>query len=314
MGGSIVDFFATFLSALPGAVAQGLIWGLMAIGVYITFKVLDLADLTVDGTMSTGGAVCVMMMISGANVWVALLCAFIAGMLAGAITGILHTFMGIPAILAGILTQLALYSINLRILGNKANQGINPDKYDMLVSLRNVKEFAIGNPIVVAVIFTVIIIALLYWFFGTSLGCAIRATGANPDMSRAQGINVNFNKILGLMISNGLVALASALYAQYQGFADVNAGRGAIVIGLAAVIIGEVVFSRIFHNFALTLLGVAFGAVIYYLVIQIVLTLGLNSNDLKMLSAIVVAIFLAVPYWKGKYWNKASKKGEANHA
>ncbi|HJC21524.1 MAG TPA: ABC transporter permease [Candidatus Butyricicoccus avicola] len=314
MGGSIVDFFATFLSALPGAVAQGLIWGLMAIGVYITFKVLDLADLTVDGTMSTGGAVCVMMMISGANVWVALLCAFIAGMLAGAITGILHTFMGIPAILAGILTQLALYSINLRILGNKANQGINPDKYDMLVSLRNVKEFAIGNPIVVAVIFTVIIIALLYWFFGTSLGCAIRATGANPDMSRAQGINVNFNKILGLMISNGLVALASALYAQYQGFADVNAGRGAIVIGLAAVIIGEVVFSRIFHNFALKLLGVAFGAVIYYLVIQIVLTLGLNSNDLKMLSAIVVAIFLAVPYWKGKYWNKASKKGEANHA
>ena len=314
MGGSIVDFFATFLSALPGAVAQGLIWGLMAIGVYITFKVLDLADLTVDGTMSTGGAVCVMMMISGANVWVALLCAFIAGMLAGTITGILHTFMGIPAILAGILTQLALYSINLRILGNKANQGINPDKYDMLVSLRNVKEFAIGNPIVVAVIFTVIIIALLYWFFGTSLGCAIRATGANPDMSRAQGINVNFNKILGLMISNGLVALASALYAQYQGFADVNAGRGAIVIGLAAVIIGEVVFSRIFHNFALKLLGVAFGAVIYYLVIQIVLTLGLNSNDLKMLSAIVVAIFLAVPYWKGKYWNKASKKGEANHA
>ena len=314
MGGSIVDFFATFLSALPGAVAQGLIWGLMAIGVYITFKVLDLADLTVDGTMSTGGAVCVMMMISGANVWVALLCAFIAGMLAGAITGILHTFMGIPAILAGILTQLALYSINLRILGNKANQGINQDKYDMLVSLRNVKEFAIGNPIVVAVIFTVIIIALLYWFFGTSLGCAIRATGANPDMSRAQGINVNFNKILGLMISNGLVALASALYAQYQGFADVNAGRGAIVIGLAAVIIGEVVFSRIFHNFALKLLGVAFGAVIYYLVIQIVLTLGLNSNDLKMLSAIVVAIFLAVPYWKGKYWNKASKKGEANHA
>ena len=299
---------------MPGAVAQGLIWGLMAMGVYITFKVLDLADLTVDGTMSTGGAVCVMMMISGANVWVALLCAFIAGMLAGAITGILHTFMGIPAILAGILTQLALYSINLRILGNKANQGINPDKYDMLVSLRNVKEFAIGNPIVVAVIFTVIIIALLYWFFGTSLGCAIRATGANPDMSRAQGINVNFNKILGLMISNGLVALASALYAQYQGFADVNAGRGAIVIGLAAVIIGEVVFSRIFHNFALKLLGVAFGAVIYYLVIQIVLTLGLNSNDLKMLSAIVVAIFLAVPYWKGKYWNKASKKGEANHA
>lgn len=309
-----MDFVSNLMNALPGAVAQGLIWGLMAIGVYITFKVLDLADLTVDGTMSMGGAVCVMLMMNGVNVWIAMLCAFIAGMIAGAITGILHTGMGIPAILAGILTQLALYSINLRILGNKANQGINPDKYDMLVSLRNVKQVSIANPILVAIIFTVVIIALLYWFFGTSLGCGIRATGANPDMSRAQGINVNFNKILGLMISNGLVALASALYAQYQGFADVNAGRGAIVIGLAAVIIGEVVFSRIFHNFALKLLAVAFGAVIYYLVIQIVLTLGLNSNDLKMLSAIVVAVFLAVPYWKGKYWNKSGKKGEAKNA
>ena len=290
-----MDFVSNLLNALPGAVAQGLIWGLMAIGVYITYKVLDLADLTVDGTMSMGGAVCVMLMMNGANVWVAMLCAFIAGMLAGAVTGILHTGMGIPAILAGILTQLALYSINLRILGNKANQGINPDKYDLLVSLRNVKEVSIANPILVAAIFTVVLIALLYWFFGTSLGCGIRATGANPDMSRAQGINVNFNKILGLMLSNGLVALASALYAQYQGFADVNAGRGAIVIGLAAVIIGEVVFSRIFRNFALKLLAVALGAIIYYLVIQIVLTLGMNSNDLKMLSAIVVAVFLALP-------------------
>ncbi len=309
-----MDFVSNLLNALPGAVAQGLIWGLMAIGVYITYKVLDLADLTVDGTMSMGGAVCVMLMMNGANVWVAMLCAFIAGMLAGAVTGILHTGMGIPAILAGILTQLALYSINLRILGNKANQGINPDKYDLLVSLRNVKEVSIANPILVAAIFTVVLIALLYWFFGTSLGCGIRATGANPDMSRAQGINVNFNKILGLMLSNGLVALASALYAQYQGFADVNAGRGAIVIGLAAVIIGEVVFSRIFRNFALKLLAVALGAIIYYLVIQIVLTLGMNSNDLKMLSAIVVAVFLAVPYWKGKYWNQSGKKGEAKNA
>ena len=309
-----MDFVSNLLNALPGAVAQGLIWGLMAIGVYITYKVLDLADLTVDGTMSMGGAVCVMLMMNGANVWVAMLCAFIAGMLAGAVTGILHTGMGIPAILAGILTQLALYSINLRILGNKANQGINPDKYDLLVSLRNVKEVSIANPILVAAIFTVVLIALLYWFFGTSLGCGIRATGANPDMSRAQGINVNFNKILGLMLSNGLVALASALYAQYQGFADVNAGRGAIVIGLAAVIIGEVVFSRIFRNFALKLLAVALGAIIYYLVIQIVLTLGMNSNDLKMLSAIVVAVFLAVPDGTGTYWTKTGKKGEAKNA
>ena len=227
-----MEFFSNLLSALPGAAAQGLIWGLMAIGVFITFRVLDLADLTVDGTMATGGAVCIMLMTSGVNVWVALLCAFIAGMLAGLITGILHTFMGIPAILAGILTQLALFSINLRIMDKKANMAINPNNYDLLVSLRNVKQLTLENPIFVAGVFTVIVIAALYWFFGTSLGCAIRATGANPNMSRAQGINVNFNKVLGLMLSNGLVALASALYCQYQGFADVNAGRGAIVIGL----------------------------------------------------------------------------------
>ena len=309
-----VEFFTDLLSAMPGAVAQGLIWGLMAIGVFITFRVLDLADLTVDGTMATGGAVCIVMMTNGANVWVALLCAFIAGMLAGLVTGILHTFMGIPAILAGILTQLALFSINLRIMDKKANMAINPNNYDLLVSLRNVKRVTIDNPIFVAAVFTVIVIALLYWFFGTSLGCSIRATGANPNMSRAQGINVSFNKVLGLMLSNGLVALSSALYGQYQGFADVNAGRGAIVIGLAAVIIGEVIFGRIFRNFALRLLGVAFGAVIYYAVIQIVLTAGLDTNDLKLITAAVVAVFLAIPYWKGKYFNKPAKKGEDKNA
>ena len=309
-----VEFFSNLLSALPGAAAQGLIWGLMAIGVFITFRVLDLADLTVDGTMATGGAVCIVMMTNGANVWVALLCAVIAGMLAGLVTGILHTFMGIPAILAGILTQLALFSINLRIMDRKANMAINPNNYDLLVSMRNVKQMTIGNLIFVAVLFTVIVIALLYWFFGTSLGCSIRATGANPNMSRAQGINVNFNKVLGLMISNGLVALSSALYCQYQGFADVNAGRGAIVIGLAAVIIGEVIFSRIFRNFALRLLGVALGAVIYYVVIQVVLTAGLDTNDLKLITAAVVAVFLAIPYWKGKYFNKPAKKGEDKNA
>ena len=309
-----MDFFSNLLAALPGAVAQGLIWGLMAIGVFITFKVLDLADLTVDGTMATGGAVCIVMMTNGANVWVALLCAFIAGVLAGLITGVLHTFMGIPAILAGILTQLALFSINLRIMDRKANMAINPNNYDLLVSMRNVKQWTIENPIFVAAVFVIVVIALLYWFFGTSLGCAIRATGANPNMSRAQGINVNFNKVLGLMLSNGIVALSSALYCQYQGFADVNAGRGAIVIGLAAVIIGEVIFSRIFRNFALRLLGVAFGAVIYYVVIQIVLTAGLDTNDLKLITAAVVAVFLAIPYWKGKYWNKAAKKGADKNA
>jgi len=309
-----LSFFTQLLNALPGAVAQGLIWGLMAIGVYITYKILDLADLTVDGTMCTGGAVFIMLMTHGVNVWLSLLCAFASGMLAGLITGILHTIMGIPAILAGILTQLSLFSINLRIMGNKANMAINPDKYHLLVSLRNVKELSLENPILVTILFTIVVIALLYWFFGTELGCSIRATGANPNMSRAQGININFTKVLGLMLSNGIVALSSALYTQYQGFADVNAGRGAIVIGLAAVIIGDVVFSHWFHNFALKLLSVSLGAVIYYLVIQIVLTIGLNTNDLKLLSATVVAIFLAVPYWKGKYFRGNTKKGDKDHA
>ena len=308
-----MNFFPSLLNALPGALAQGLIWGLMAIGVYITFKVLDLADLTVDGTMCTGG-VCIILMTHGVNVWVAMLCAFIAGMIAGAVTGLFHTVMGIPAILAGILTQLALFSMNLRIMGGKANQAINPDKYDLLVSLRNVKKLSFENPILVTLIFTAVVIALLYWFFGTEVGSGIRATGANPNMSRAQGINVDRNKVLGLMLSNGIVALSSALYTQYQGFADVNAGRGAIVIGLAAVIIGDVIFSRIFRNFALKLVSVSIGAVIYYVVIQIVLTMGLNSNDLKLFSALVVAVFLAVPYWKSKHTRSKVKPAAAKEA
>lgn len=292
-------------NALPGACAQGLIWGIMAIGVYITYKILDLADLTVDGTMCTGGAVCIMMMLNGHSVGVALLCAFIAGMLAGLATGILHTTMKIPAILAGILTQLGLYSINLRIMDNKANQAISVDKYDLLVSLRYIKGVPFyKNTIVIVAIVIMVVIAILYWFFGTELGCAVRSTGCNEKMACAQGINTNFCKILGLMISNGIVALASGLYAQYQGFADVNAGRGAIVIGLAAVIIGEVVFGKIAQNFGFKLLSVALGAIIYYLVLQVVLWMGLNSNDLKLLSAIVVAIFLAIPAvlesWKTK--------------
>ena len=309
-----MNFFPSLLNALPGALAQGLIWGLMAIGVYITFKVLDLADLTVDGTMCTGGAVCIILMTHGVNVWVAMLCAFIAGMIAGAVTGLFHTVMGIPAILAGILTQLALFSMNLRIMGGKANQAINPDKYGLLVSLRNVKKLSFENPILVTLIFTAVVIALLYWFFGTEVGSGIRATGANPNMSRAQGINVDRNKVLGLMLSNGIVALSSALYTQYQGFADVNAGRGAIVIGLAAVIIGDVIFSRIFRNFALKLVSVSIGAVIYYVVIQIVLTMGLNSNDLKLFSALVVAVFLAVPYWKSKHTRSKVKPAAAKEA
>lgn len=301
---------AALLNALPGACAQGLIWGIMAVGVYITYKILDLADLTVDGTMCTGGAVCIMMMLSGHSVGVSLIAAFAAGMLAGLVTGVLHTSMGIPAILAGILTQLALYSINLRIMGSKPNQAISVDKYDLLVSLRYIKDVPFyQNAILVSAIFVVVIIALLYWFFGTELGSSIRATGSNPNMSRAQGINTDRNKILGLMLSNGIVALSSGLLAQYQGFADVNMGRGAIVIGLAAVIIGQVVFGKIRGNFAFKLLSVALGAIIYYIVLQVVLWLGLNSNDLKMISAIVVAIFLAIPYMKRKYFSKPVKKG-----
>lgn len=308
----------SLLNALPGACAQGIIWGIMGIGVYITYKILDIADLSVDGTMATGGAVCGILIVNGYSVWFALLCAFLAGMLAGLVTGIFHTFMGIPAILAGILTQLGLYSINLRILGvgtaagTASNLAISVDKYNLLLSLRNVRVLSWNNPIFVGVVFLVVLIAVLYWFFGTELGCSLRATGSNAGMSRAQGINTNFNKVLGLMLSNGIVALASGLYAQYQGFADVNAGRGAIVIGLAAVIIGEVVFGKLFHNFALKLLAVALGAVIYYLVIQVVLWLGLSSSDLKLLSAIVVAIFLAVPHWRSKYLTP--KKGGKTHA
>lgn len=300
----------SLITALPGAAAQGLIWGIMAIGVYITFRILDIADLTVDGTLCTGGAVCIMMMLSGYNVWVSMLVATGAGLLAGLATGIFHTFMGIPAILAGILTQLSLYSVNLKIMG-KANQAINVDKFNLLVSLRRVKGVSLTqNTLFIVAIMIVILIAILYWFFGTELGCSLRATGCNPSMSRAQGINTDRNKVLALMLSNGLVALSGALLTQYQGFADINMGRGSIVIGLAAVIIGEAIFSRIFRNFALKLLSVVFGSILYYLVLQVVIWMGIDTDLLKMLSALVVALFLAFPYWKGKYFTKAKQGGK----
>ena len=306
--------FSSLLNAMPGAVAQGLIWGIMAIGVYITFRVLDVADLTVDGTMALGGAVSIMLMTKGCNVWIAMLAALAAGLLAGMVTGIFHTFMGIPAILAGILTQLSLYSVNLKIMG-KANQAINVDKYDLLVSLRYIKGvFFTKNTIFVVAIFLVVVIALLYWFFGREIGCAIRATGCNGQMARAQGINTNICKVIGLMLSNGLVALSSALLAQYQGFADVNMGRGAIVIGLAAVIIGEAIFGNLFRNFALKLLAVRFGSILYYFVLQIVIWFGIDTDLLKMLSALVVAVFLGIPYLKGKYLRKPVKRGGQGNA
>lgn len=298
----------SLINALPGAVAQGLIWGIMAIGVYITFRIMDIADLTVDGSLCTGGAVCIMLMQGGCNVWIALLAALIAGVGTGLATGILNTFMGIPAILSGILTQLGLYSINLKIMG-KANQPINVDKFDLLVSLRYIKGVPFyKNTILIVAIAIVILIVILYWFFGTELGCSMRATGCNDHMARAQGINTDFNRVLALMISNGLVALSGALLGQYQGFADVNMGRGAIVIGLAAVIIGEAVFGKIFHNFGLLLLAVSFGSIIYYLVLQIVIWLGIDPNLLKLLSAMIVAVFLAIPTWKSRYFSKPAHK------
>ena len=302
----------SLINALPGAVSQGLVWGIMALGVYVTYRILDVADLTVDGSLATGGAVCVMMIRAGVNPWVALLAAFVAGGVAGLVTALLHTKCGIPAILAGILTQLALYSVNLRIMGGKSNQPVSVDKYNLIVSQRYVREFSLSNPIIPIILVLAAIIGILYWFFGTEKGCSIRATGANKSMARAQGINPDNDIILGLVLSNALVALSGALIDQYQGAVDVNMGRGAIVIGLAAVIIGEVVFKKIKHNFAGTLTFVTLGAVIYYIVIQITLLLGLNTNDLKLITAVIVGLFLALPYWKGKVSERRSRKGAKN--
>ena len=284
-------FLTSLLNSLPGAAAQGLVWGIMAIGVYITFRV--------------------MLIRGGMNCWLALLCAFVSGLLAGLVTGLFHTKCGIPAILAGILTQLALYSVNLRIMSGKANQPVGVDKYDLAVSQRYVRDLSISNPLPLLLVITIVTVVALYWFFGTERGCSVRATGANANMARAQGINTNANIVLGLMLSNGLVALSGGLLAQFQGSADVGMGRGAIVIGLAAVIISEVTFGKIFQNFGLKMFAVSLGAVIYYFVLQVVLQLGLNTNDLKLVSALIVAVFLSVPYWKGKV---AHKKGGPRHA
>ncbi|MBQ7343856.1 MAG: ABC transporter permease [Clostridia bacterium] len=307
-----------FINAIPGAMAQGLIWRLFAIGLYISYKILDIADLTVDGSICTGACVLAVLLSSGVNVYLCLIAAFIAGALAGVVTGLFHTAMGIPAILAGILTQLILWSLNLKILG-KANLAISARKYSVLLSsMDNWKA------IVVSAIFCILVIVGLYLFFYTEVGFSIKATGDNEHMSRAQGVNVDLNKVIGLAISNGIVALAGALLAQYQGFADINMGRGAIVIGLAAIIIGLSVSMKIMPNFVVSLIGVVCGGIAYYLVYTFVIFLGLDTDLLKMLSALVVAIFLAVPYLKTRYFKKqriyedalteAEEKEETNNA
>ncbi|MBQ9080974.1 MAG: ABC transporter permease [Clostridia bacterium] len=310
--------FINYLSSLPGAVAQGIIWGIMAIGVYITFKILDIADLTVDGSICTGASVCAVMLTSGQPVWLALIAAFIVGMLTGLMTGIFHTFMGIPAILAGILTQLMLWSINLKIMGT-SQIALDVSKNNLLVTNR---VAFLGRTVLILTIFAIALIALLYWFFGTEYGSSVRATGANLGMSRAQGINTNITKIFGLVLSNGIVALSGALLAQYQGSSNNNMGKGAIVIGLAAVIIGDALFGWLAkNNFALKLLAVVFGGIVYYIVYSTVIYIGLDADLLKLLSALLVALFLAVPYWKNKYFSshadaakrkKSGKEGKEN--
>ena len=286
--------FVQFLHSLPNTVTQGIIWGIMAIGVYITYKILNIPDMTVDGSIVTGMAVCAVLMIAGWNVWLAMLMATLAGMLAGLVTAVFHTLMDIPAILAGILTQLILWSVNLKIMGS-ANLNLSARTYKVLLT-----QMLKTKSLLIIIPFAIVLVGLLYWFFGTEIGRAFRATGCNPDMSRAQGINTRMMTILGLVLSNGIVALAGALLCQFQGYSDINSGRGAIVVGLAAIIIGEALFSRIARNFAVRLLTVIIGGIIYYLVYQIVIFLGLDADLLKMLSAIVVALFLAVPYWQSK--------------
>ncbi len=288
-----------FFNILPGAIAEGLIWGLMAIGVYISYKILDIADLTVDGSICTGACVCAVLIVGGVPAWLSLIIAFIAGAMTGVLTGLLHTALGIPSILAGILTQLILYSVNLTILGGGSMIYIDPRAYDLMLRMsNNINAIIVAGSIIVAVII------VLWLFFYTEVGLTLKSTGDNPDMSRAQGINVKLNKVIGLAISNGIVAFAGGLLAQYKGSANINDGRGAIVIGLAAIFIGLSVSLKIKPNFVVSLIGVISGGIVYYVIYNVVILMGLNTEYLKMLSAIIVALFLAVPYIKSSYFSK----------
>ena len=297
------------LNAIPGALAQGLIWGVMAIGVYITYKVLDIADLTVDGSLCTGAAVCTMLLLAGHSPWIAMLCAVLAGLLAGTVTGLLHVLLGIPPILAGILTQMVLWSVNLKILG-KANQALPARSIDVLLTQMNIPA---ALPVLLG--WAAVLVTLLVLFFSTELGCAIRATGCNPVMSRAQGVNTGLMKVIGLALSNAVVAMSGGLLCQYQGYTDVNMGRGAVVIGLAAVVIGQAVLGRRGGHMAAQLGGVVLGAVIYYIVYQVIIFAGFDTDLLKMFSAVVVAVFLGVPHVRDQIrTNSRIKKGGSRHA
>ena len=314
---SVASYFASLsllklAKSVPGGVAQGLIWGLMALGVYITFRILDAADLTVDGSFTLGGAVAVMLILGGCPAWLAVLCAVLAGMLAGLVTGLLHVKLGIPIILAGILTQFSLYSINLHVMGMAANKALSVDKYQLLLSSRS-----IPSAILTSFLIAFVLVSVFYWYFGTERGCAIRCTGNNPALARALGIDIGRMKIIALALSNGLVALSGALMSQFQGFADINMGRGAIVIGLAAVIIGEALGRALLGkrlNFYGRMSFAVIGGIMYYLVVVVVLWLRLNSNDLKLITAVIVALFLAAPYLEEKRkhsFHHSKKEGEA---
>ncbi len=282
------------LASMLGAVSQGLIWSLMVLGVYITFKLLDIADMTTDGAFALGGCVCATLMLKGCDPTVALICGAAAGGVAGAVTGVLHTFFGIPAILAGILTQISLWSINLRIMSDKSNQSINKINSDITFWVDKLGISQSQASMIVGIIVVLLAVAALYWFFGTELGAALRATGNNEAMIRALGVDTNKSKLMGLVIANALVGLSGALICQSTKYADVGMGTGAIVIGLAAIVIGEVLFGRA-QNFGLKLLAAVAGCVIYFLIRAIVLRMGMKANDMKLLSALIVGAALCIP-------------------
>ena len=290
----------SILLAMEGAISQGILWGLMTLGVYLTFRILNVADMTVDGSFAAGGAVTAILITKGMNPILSLLFVFITGLITGLATGLMNTKLKINILLASILSQIALYSINIRIMG-KANTPLigMPTMMRNLVDLTGGRLTTTQASLIIGLVIVTLIIVAMYWFFGTEIGSAIRATGNNEHMVRALGVNTDTTKILGLMISNGMVALSGALVAQSQGYADVGMGTGTIVIGLASIIIGEVIFGQRF-GFWYVLLSAVFGSIIYRIIVAVVLQLGLKSTDLKLLTAVIVAAALSVPVVKAK--------------